>query len=109
VDRVPEGDATVDRPLLRREMARVLEREREMARILVAAGVGGTDVLKEFIRLSVDEPMKVAGLLGAIRAPTQESQQLQEIQRQLLAIQGQLNLQNQPPQQQQQQQQQQNE
>jgi len=102
VDRVPEGEATVDRPLLRREMARVLEQEREMARILVAAGVGGTDILKEFIRLSIDEPVKVAGLLGAIRAPTQESQQLQEIQRQLLAIQGQLNLQIQPPQQQQQ-------
>jgi len=54
--------------------------------------MAGTDILKEFIRLSIDDPVKLAGLLGAIKAPTHESQQLADIQRQLLLIQGQLNL-----------------
>jgi len=48
--------------------------------------VGRTDILKEFIRLSIDDPVKLAGLLGAIKAPTHESQQLEDIQRQLVLI-----------------------
>ncbi|XP_037712723.1 uncharacterized protein LOC119549081 isoform X2 [Drosophila subpulchrella] len=76
-------------------MTRVLEREREMARILMVAGGGGGDTLREFIRLAMDDPVKVAGFLGAIKVPTPESQQLQAIQHQLQQIQGQLNLQNQ--------------
>jgi len=44
---VAADEATVDRPILRRELTRVLERVREMARILLAAGrVGGGDTLK---------------------------------------------------------------
>jgi len=32
--------------------------------------LGGTDTLKEFVRLAIDDSVKLAGLLGAIRAPT---------------------------------------
>jgi len=86
----------VDRPILRWELTRVLEREREMARILLVAGGGrGGDTIKEFMRLAIDNPVKVAGLLDSIKVPTPESQQLQAIQQQLQQIQGQLNLQNQ--------------
>jgi len=67
-----------------------------MARILLVAGGGrGGDTIKEFMRLAIDNPVKVAGLLDSIKVPTPESQQLQAIQQQLQQIQGQLNLQNQ--------------
>jgi len=60
-----------------------------MARILAAGTAAGGDTLKGFMCLAIDDPMKVAGLLHAIKVPTPESQQLQ-----LEQIQTQLNLQH---------------